>query len=544
MIQRYLLLAAFIVASVGLQAQSNIQFQSGLDKTSAQVGEAVHFGFMVDGSDQVEIPNWPDNADYSVQYEGGAPRNSTTTYSINGKVSTEVKKSFSGSFLLRPKHQGIIQIPARNFKVQGKIIQSDPTSLEVTAARKNDRYRLRWSAPSTSLIEGQPLRLKLEFLYADNVRALNFSFPFLTNPDITWDNPVAPSTTNDMVAFQSGGKQWYGRKTTTQLDGRQYNSVEIQMTGHPQRTGTLRLEGFAADISAKTGTETVRDFFDRQVQQDKYDDLSLMADPLVISVRSLPESGKPASYFGLVGRLTMDASMAASTVSLGDPVELKISLKGLQNQVDPQSEIERQMMELSHLKVSLKDRKVSDDGGVDYVWLVRFTKAGDQAVEPVVLDYFDPRSGQYHQASTRRIAVQVKDATIVAANNVVGNWGSAASTTGMAPDRALFVDATWSLPVLGLALPPWIVPLLLLPLWLIIYLLGLPAGRLRRTRRRQLQQLLVLDCWDEDRLQQLLPSDWWDQQANFDRLRYSPPSAERESWLRDIKELCRKELAR
>ena len=467
------------------------------------------------------------------------------TTSINGRVSTEVKQSFVGSFLLRPKHTGSLRIASHSFRVKGQIFQSDPQTLQVSAALKNERYQLRWSVPSPNLIEGQPLRLKLEFLYADQVRALNFSFPFLNNPDIVWDNPVAPSNQNqaDLLAFQSGGRQWFGRKTTAERNGHRYNSVELLMTGHPQHTGAFRLEGFAADISAKTGVETVRDFFDREVQQDKYDDLSLLADPLLISVKALPDAGKPASYSGLVGRLSLVAKLPTNSVSLGDPIELSVSVAGLQNQVDPQNEIERQLTEASGLKVSLKDRKASDSA-IDYTFFVRFTQAGSQAVEPIVLDYFDPQAGQYHQASTQRLAVQVRDATVMASNNVVGSWGTGANPVSQVPDRALYPDAQSSLPGLGMAVPPWCVPLLVITPWLIWQRWHDPQRRAKRQRRQRLRQLSELPEWDEARLLSLLPSDWDAQRTAFDRLRYSPPSPGRAAWLAEIQEYCRKELAR
>ena len=540
-----ILLALFTLSTLYLAAQTTIRFDSAVDKTTAQIGEAVHLNFGVDGADKMEIPNWPSTADFDIEYAGGSPRNSEMTYNINGKISKTISKSWVGSFILRPKHEGVLIIPSQSFRCQGQEFHSAPARLTVTAARRNTNFALRWSTTAGTLVEGQAFRLKLEFLYADQVRALNFSFPFLNNPDFSWEAEAAPSASGaDVIPFEIGGKQYFGHKITVSQNGRQFNGIQFNLIGHPKHTGSFGLAGFAADISGKTGSQAVRDFFDQQVEQDKFEDISLQADPLHLEVRAIPKSGQPANFSGLVGQLQLKAESATASAGLGDPLDLKFQVTGLQGEVDPLPEIERQLAATSPLKVSLKDSQLAADGSRNYTFMVRFTKVGAQAIEAVVLDYFDPQSGQFRQAASGRLPVAVQAATLVGSANVQGNWGSAASDApdGVA-DRALFPD-TAILPFLGWPLAPWWVPAFVMPLWALYLWLGRAKRRQRRAYQHNLRQLIALPGWDEGTLGQLLPPDWSEWRTGFDRLRYSPPGAGRETWLAELKTHCQQELQR
>ena len=50
--------------------------------------------------------------------------------------------------------------------------------------------------------------------------------------------------------------------------------------------------------------------------------------PLKLTVLSVPEQGKPAGFYGLVGRYTISAAAAPTKVNVGDPITLTIKIGG------------------------------------------------------------------------------------------------------------------------------------------------------------------------------------------------------------------------
>ncbi|MCW5558290.1 MAG: BatD family protein, partial [Verrucomicrobiae bacterium] len=73
--------------------------------------------------------------------------------------------------------------------------------------------------------------------------------------------------------------------------------------------------------------DTGRGFFGRIEARQ----LNFMSDPLRIRVLSPPAAGRPASFDGAVGRFQTQVAVSSTNVALGDPITVRISVRGSGN---------------------------------------------------------------------------------------------------------------------------------------------------------------------------------------------------------------------
>lgn len=130
---------------------------------------------------------------------------------------------------------------------------------------------------------------------------------------------------------------------------------------------------------------------------------------------SVPETGRPAEWSGVVGRTTLELRTSASEVVLGGAVRLQVTLTGEGNVWDarPPFGDARRLA-----GAELLPGPVSE--AVDTVPVLRVRRsfafdlvphlAGKLVLPPQVVVYFDPASGRFEHATSRAAAIDVREA--------------------------------------------------------------------------------------------------------------------------------------
>ena len=130
--------------------------------------------------------------------------------------------------------------------------------------------------------------------------------------------------------------------------------------------------------------------------------------PVKITVKPLPEAGKPLGFSGMVGTLAMTTSMSTDTLKANDALTYKVVLRGNGNM----KLLEAPKITFPH-DFDVYDPKVTRDisgtsGTVTFEYLVIPRYAGDYKIPAVQYSYFDPQAGAYKMLKGKEYSVRVE----------------------------------------------------------------------------------------------------------------------------------------
>ncbi len=251
-------------------------------------------------------------------------------------------------------------------------------------------------------------------------------------------------------------------------DGRKFAVLEIERTLLPTRSGELTIPGPLLRFAYTSRFD--EDFMNGRVAADRHSGFVRGA-PLVLTIRPLPEEGRPHEFSGAVGRFSVTSGADPRDVEMGQSLKLVLRFEGNGNLgrfVPPSLED----LEGFHVYGRIEDRRPT-------VRTVTYDLAplrGDVKEIPAIrFAFFDPRSPEgYLTVETRPVPLEVRalaaGATSVrlpagegrgivpGVNDIFDLKPVAAAASAMAPRR--LSDAL----LLGVILSPWILALGLLAL--------------------------------------------------------------------------------
>lgn len=192
----------------------------------------------------------------------------------------------------------------------------------------------------------------------------------------------------------------------------------------PVKSGSIPIDPAEADIT--TGFL----FSGRQVHRK--------SNALTVVVRPLPEGAPKGFSPSNVGRWKLSSDASASTVPLGEPLTITVTLSGrgnLQDVVLPELEVPAAF---KRYDPTTKDTPSIRHGLVGgrrvQKWLVVPQQTGTFTLPGLSMPYFDPDAGRYRVATTQPITVHVVPSANGAA--VASGSGTAGSGAGSGPGNA------------------------------------------------------------------------------------------------------------
>ncbi|MGH7197182.1 MAG: BatD family protein [Candidatus Omnitrophota bacterium] len=135
-------------------------------------------------------------------------------------------------------------------------------------------------------------------------------------------------------------------------------------------------------------------------------------DPILLTVRALPEKGKPAGFSGAVGDYKLESSIDKSQVEVGTPVTYRLRISGqgnintLQMPAFPPI-VDFKIYDSSSSANISKNRLIVEGEKVTETVLVP-RKAGTYTIPALAFSTFDPKSGTYKEMKTSSHTLVVK----------------------------------------------------------------------------------------------------------------------------------------
>lgn len=429
--------------------QDNIRL--GISSQEAYVGVPVTLSISIQNADVDDPPRIPEVDGLDIR-SAGVPSRSSTVSIINGRRSES--KSVTYRYQITPRREGTFEIPAFSIASANGKSRTEPIRIVSTKSETGDLLFAEVTGQKEQLYVGQPIELTLRIWVK----------PFE-------DRKLGVKLSNaDMFRLMAEQSEWGAFQGTLEKLGedrravrsrsvlrednlgqeRSYYLYELDATFYPKRAGKLDVEDVQIVVNYPTRLGKSRDPFESMLGssifgggspfnddffRDRFsgfgnrltvaDSRPIVATPEVapIEVVPIPTEGRPADYRGSVGKYQMVTQASPVHVKAGDPIDLKIGIRG----TGPMELV--QAPPLAKVSSLTTDFKVSDEplagvvqGDIKvFTTTIRPRRDGITQIPAIPFSFFDSEEEKFVTVYSKPIAIQVDKAEKLALDSIVGS---------------------------------------------------------------------------------------------------------------------------
>ena len=329
------------------------------------------------------------------------------------------------TYLLRPKRKGTLTIGAATVHLNGKVLQSTPTTVHVSGnAKSNDTHTgtSSQSAPTSANMQkaGSKIRpndlyctadLSKKVVYEQEAVMLTYRYharndvqpehiTLTQKPDLKgcWNQEVSQSPNIHPQAVTIGGKMYVV-------------GSPLQYLLFPQQPGMLSIAPatFICDVPQQDDTmDEIDAFFNGGNITYKKVEITSAATQLRVLPLPLP---KPQHFSGGVGQFQVTAELISPQPRTNDIGTLRITVTGTGNLKLIKAPIILFPKDFDSYPAKVTDNVQITPEGVtgnmqfDYNFVPK--RVGNYTIPPVQLVYFDPNQKRYATAQTSPIALKI-----------------------------------------------------------------------------------------------------------------------------------------
>jgi hypothetical protein len=401
------------LAAAGLAGAAS--FTASLDRDTITLGESTTLSLAFEGAQPRSLP--------SPQVAGLQFTQAGTSQSVN-IVNGEMNSTVTVNFSVAPQRTGEFTIPALTADVNGQQLSTAPLRLVVnratapSAAAVNSGSEvafLKFVFPNNKIYVGEAEVGRLELYLRDDVQ--NFG-----NFQIT-SSPTDGFSAGKLTELQN-------QRRRAQVGNHVYTVVPLAVPLTAVRTGDLTLGPFAASAVVvlpgqnQGGDQFFRQFFNQGEQKQ----ITLASEPVNVESLPLPEQNKPANFTGAVGNFTMSATAGPTTVTVGDPITVRVQISG-RGSLDAVTLPSQDAWNNFKTYPPTTKLDTSDQFGF------QGTKTFEQIISPqnsdvhelpaLTFSFFNPDDGQYHTLTQAAVPLVVKAAGVSPMPTLAANKTSA-----------------------------------------------------------------------------------------------------------------------
>ena len=361
----------------------------------------------------------------SLRFLGLSPNVSTQISIINGRTTRSETVTFVCQYQFTPRKEG--QHRFQPFRVrQGQTrAQTTGYSIDAEALQPDPKLQLRLRLPSKPIFVGQQVPIEIEWWVderlQESIQNYEIRSELFDDADTFRFLPDSRASGNQQTLnVQTSQEQLLlparARKITE--GGNRYVIITSERTLVPLRAGRFSLEG--ATVNANEVTSWRRDLFGGR-RPAATRPIFAQDSARTLVVKPPPATGRPASFGGAIGQgFSFGVETDRSVVQVGDPMVLTFTVSGsgelspvglppLDSLLPaaqfrlPEDEISGQVMtgtKAFRVPVRVIDDRVTEIPALPYSW-------------------FDPELAEYQTTYSLPIALSVRPAQIVSADDVV-----------------------------------------------------------------------------------------------------------------------------
>ena len=448
---------------------------------------------------------------YSVVVEGGAkpsridvspiarfkPRPAGSGTSIQ-TVGDRTTISYSENYRITATAAGTMTLPGVKVTVDGQVCTTNPVDVKVSRPGSTDRMTVEFSVSEAKCYVGQPTVMTVRWIVTTRWQGVGFDVPVFKSGDFYIEDAseAAGGSTREQIVID-------GIPTTVTMDRQSIRGMEATVISFskvliPKRPGLIELDPVTISAEMAVGRVRTDDLFNPY--RMKYERVAAQSKPVELEVLPLPPTGKPAQFYGLVGRYTISASAAPTKVNVGDPITLAVRIGDnpyLKPVQWPQLE---QIPELAaNFRIPSERASPILDGGCKvFTQTIRASNDAVTEIPAISLAYFDPVRGDYAVATTDSIQLEVAPTKVLTNADMEGTSSQPVNREVEAIQKGLSANyygpklaVNQSFSLLSAAISPayaaiWFIPLMVLTVSSVVRAAGrTSAESLARKRRRQ-----------------------------------------------------------
>ena len=390
----------FIIINQILFAQ--VQFEAKVSKNSLGLNERLRVDFTMNADgDGFEPPNF-EACGFKVV---GGPSQSVSQSWINGRSS--FNKSWI--YILLPTKKGVLTLKQAAIEINGHIYKTTPIKINVTnaveagrdpneapAINADDNLYLVADISKTNPYLNEPITVVYKLYFSHNIGITN------------WQELNKPKY-NDFWSQNIDIKQLVAEEGM--FKGQRYRYVVLRKTVlYPQKSGKLEIEPLSLDIDCQVPTSK-RNFWGQTILAE--DSKRVSAGSKIITVKPLPENGKPEDFVGAVGNMDLKITPSKTTLKNGESLDLEVSIIGTGNlklfslpkPVLPSALEVYDPVHNENVSTPLSGMtgKITDT----YTIIPQYK--GSYQIKPMQFSYFDLGSNSYKTITSSTITINVLD---------------------------------------------------------------------------------------------------------------------------------------
>ena len=402
---KHISLFALILNSSLIIAQVN--FEATLSKNKLGLNERLRIDFVMNkNGDNFTPPNFE-----NFQIIGGPNQSIKTSY-LNGEQS--FSKTFS--YFLKPLKKGKLVIYQATVTIDGQEYKSLPVEVNVTNS-----------------VKGANSNSDDEYFDDDNIEliaSVSKSSPYINEPitivyKLYYKSPINVSNANESEApkykdfFTQNIKIPQLKVNRETYKGQIYNVVDWRkVVLYPQRDGNLEISPLSLNLVLDFPTNK-RDFFGNII----YDQASkiITTGSKIITVRKLPDNGKPKNFSGAVGQFEFDIILNKNSLKASESFQAKVKVTGqgnlklfdLPNLMVPAS------MELyePERKENVKTNLSGMSGTIENIYTIVPKYQGKFPIQELEFSYFDPLEKTYKTLKSQKLNIDVFEGPTLSSNS-------------------------------------------------------------------------------------------------------------------------------
>jgi hypothetical protein len=333
---------------------------------------------------------------------------SSSTQIINGKFSQQT--SYSYVYYIQAMNPGKFAIAPAVFRYKGKEYKSDSLFIEVlkdaTARQANTSNQAGEERANAGQGGGSTIFLKLNLSKNDVFLGEHIiaSVKLYTQVNLAGLNEIKFPSFNGFLRENLETPPLSSLQREN-FNGEIYGSgVVQQFLLYPQVTGEITIDPveITALLQQKSGQTDpfFGDFFASYQTVPRV----IATQPVKILVKPLPGT-KPDGFSGIVGNITLDATLNKDTVNVNDAVNFKITVKGNGNLKLAASPVMKLSPDVEVYDPKITDNITNNSGGsagqktFEYLLIPRHY--GEFTIPPVTYTYFNSAKKQYEKLTTK-----------------------------------------------------------------------------------------------------------------------------------------------
>ncbi|MEO0902544.1 MAG: BatD family protein, partial [Bacteroidota bacterium] len=335
------------------------------------------------------------------------PSQSISSSWINGKRT--FSKTYS--YILVPTARGRFTIKQATIEISGETYKTLSKTVEVTAAvdKPNDQKTVDDVADESlhlvaEVSKGNPyLNEAVTVIYklyvSPNINVTNYRSLDSPKYNNFWsqDIPVTKHTA------QNGTYK-----------GKPYRYVVLKrVVLYPQKAGKLEIEPLSLEIFVDVPTNR-RDFFGGRIYTQTSKTVS--AGRRTLSVKALPEAGKPANFGGAVGDFKFQVTSSKNKLNASESLQAKVEVSGKGNLKlfqlpEPELPSSLEVYEPEY-KENVRTNLFGMEGKISDNYTVVPSFRGKYPIPSISFSYFNPKTAKYVTLNSEEINIEVLEGPV------------------------------------------------------------------------------------------------------------------------------------